>query len=130
GYYRPVQNWNDGKLQEYKERKVYDIANSHLDEGRIARIKEAEEKEACGCKESDAREFDIPMLVTTRTCPNCKIAASMLDKAGIVYNKVLADEERDIVAKFGIKQAPTLIAVMDGKPEAMTGVAAIKAYIG
>ena len=130
GYYRPVQNWNDGKLQEYKERKVYDIANSHLDEGRMARIKVAEDKETCGCKESDAREFDIPVLVTTRTCPNCKIAASMLDKAGIVYNKVLADEERDIVAKFGIKQAPTLIAVMDGKPEAMTGVAAIKAYIG
>ncbi len=30
GYYRPVQNWNDGKLQEYKERKVYDIGASRL----------------------------------------------------------------------------------------------------
>ena len=25
GYYRPVQNWNDGKLQEFKNRKEYDI---------------------------------------------------------------------------------------------------------
>ena len=25
GYYRPVQNWNDGKAQEYKDRKVYNI---------------------------------------------------------------------------------------------------------
>ena len=25
GYYRPVQNWNDGKLEEFKMRKVYDI---------------------------------------------------------------------------------------------------------
>ena len=25
GYYRPVQNWNDGKSEEFKERKVYKI---------------------------------------------------------------------------------------------------------
>ena len=30
GYYRPVQNWNDGKAQEYKDRKVYNIGHSHL----------------------------------------------------------------------------------------------------
>ena len=30
GYYRPVQNWNDGKTQEYKERKMYDIGHSVL----------------------------------------------------------------------------------------------------
>lgn len=28
GYYRPVQNWNDGKAQEYKNRTVYDILHS------------------------------------------------------------------------------------------------------
>ena len=34
GYYRPVQNWNEGKSQEFKERKVYDIgpvSYTHLD---------------------------------------------------------------------------------------------------
>ena len=25
GYYRPIQNWNDGKAQEYKDRRVYTI---------------------------------------------------------------------------------------------------------
>ena len=30
GYYRPVQNWNDGKLQEYANRTEYDIAHSSL----------------------------------------------------------------------------------------------------
>lgn len=30
GYYRPVKNWNDGKLQEFKERKVYDVEHSHV----------------------------------------------------------------------------------------------------
>ena len=30
GYYRPVQNWNDGKAQEFKDRKVYNIGASRL----------------------------------------------------------------------------------------------------
>lgn len=30
GYYRPVKNWNDGKAEEYKNRKVYDLNHSHL----------------------------------------------------------------------------------------------------
>ena len=34
GYYRPVQNWNDGKTQEFKDRKVYDLTLSliHISE--------------------------------------------------------------------------------------------------
>lgn len=30
GYYRPVQNWNDGKAQEFKDRTVYNLGASHL----------------------------------------------------------------------------------------------------
>ena len=30
GYYRPVQNWNDGKAQEFRDRKLYDIGHSVL----------------------------------------------------------------------------------------------------
>ena len=26
GYYRPVQNWNDGKVQEFEDRKTYEVA--------------------------------------------------------------------------------------------------------
>ena len=28
GYYRPVQNWNDGKVQEYRQRKNYRLAGN------------------------------------------------------------------------------------------------------
>ena len=28
GFYRPVNQWNDGKQEEFKERKVYDIKNA------------------------------------------------------------------------------------------------------
>lgn len=35
GYYRPVQNWNDGKAQEFKDRKTY---SSHVAAERINQI--------------------------------------------------------------------------------------------
>jgi ribonucleoside-triphosphate reductase len=25
GYFRPVQNWNEGKRQEFEERKMYNV---------------------------------------------------------------------------------------------------------
>jgi anaerobic ribonucleoside-triphosphate reductase len=31
GFFRPVQEWNDGKKEEYKERKEYNIGNSYSD---------------------------------------------------------------------------------------------------
>lgn len=27
GYYRPINNWNNGKKQEFRERKNYNIEN-------------------------------------------------------------------------------------------------------
>ncbi|HNS66925.1 MAG TPA: anaerobic ribonucleoside-triphosphate reductase, partial [Mesotoga infera] len=32
GYYRPVQNWNIGKQEEFKRRKVYQIRRESIDE--------------------------------------------------------------------------------------------------
>ncbi len=120
GYYRPVQNWNDGKAQEYKDRKVYNIATSKLTHG--APTAQAEES---GC--ADAKEGVY--LFTTATCPNCKIACSFLDKSGIAYEKLLADEHADLAKEFAIKQAPTLVVVKDGAVEKYAGVSDIKKYI-
>ena len=119
GYYRPVQNWNDGKSQEYKDRKVYDIANSKLThEGVI--------KAECACEEAVSDIADATYLFTTATCPNCKIACSILDKAGVAYEKLLANEHTDLVEEFGIKQAPTLVVVKDGNVAKFAGVSDIK----
>ena len=122
GYYRPVQNWNDGKSQEYKDRKVYDIATSVL------------KRNGCSaCEEQPvvvkpAKE-SATYLFTTATCPNCKIACSVLDKAGVKYEKMLANDNKDLVAEFGIKQAPTLVVVSDGQATKYTGVSDIKKYL-
>ncbi|MBE7049343.1 MAG: ribonucleoside triphosphate reductase [Ruminococcaceae bacterium] len=120
GYYRPVQNWNDGKAQEYKERKVYDIENSKL----TRTIKEAG-KEVSNAPATDNAD-DGTYLFTTATCPNCKIACSILDKNGISYNKLLADENKDMAVKFEIKQAPTLVIVKGGSVSKFAGVSDIK----
>ena len=118
GYYRPVQNWNDGKSQEYKDRKVYDVANSKLTHG-------APDMEiTAACEESSIA--DGTYLFTTATCPNCKIAKALLDKAGVVYETMLANEHPDMVSELGIKQAPTLVVVKDGEVHKCTGVSDIK----
>ncbi len=122
GYYRPVQNWNDGKSQEFKDRKVYDIANSKLTHDGV-------KEEACDCASNDAVMADGVYLFTTATCPNCKIAVSLLDKAGVIFNKLLANENVEAVNALGIKQAPTLVVVENGVANKYTGVSDIKKYL-
>ena len=123
GYYRPVQNWNDGKAQEYKDRKVYDIANSKLTRNGVVT-----EEKACACEEKKAEEG--VWLFTTATCPNCKIACALLDKAGFKYEKLLANEHADMANAFGVKQAPTLVVVKDGVVSKFAGVSDIKKMLG
>lgn len=122
GYYRPVQNWNSGKSQEYRERKVYNPADSVLRHGTAETKKEESE---CVC---EARGSGI-MLFATKTCPNCKIAAAKLDKAGISYEKIYADENPDAAVKYGVKQAPTLVVVKNGSVEKYAGAGPVQRFI-
>ena len=121
GYYRPVQNWNDGKAQEYKERKVYDIENSKL----TSKLKE-EAKAECKKEECNTGMKDGYYIFTTATCPNCKIACTLLDKEGILYSKLLANENKELAEALEIKQAPTLVIVKDGTVNKYAGVSDIK----
>ena len=119
GYYRPVQNWNDGKLQEYKDRKVYDVKNA-------AKYEEFE----INCQNtgniSAAKEnYTNIILFTTANCPNCKIAKKFLDEANIKYEVVVADVDVDKAVQYGIRQAPTLIA----DNEKFTGLSEIRIFI-
>ena len=123
GYYRPVQNWNDGKTQEYKDRKVYDIAHSKFTHQGTAPAEEVKNEE----KTSDLK--DGLMLFATTTCPNCKIASAILDKENISYEKIYADKTPELAEKFGIKQAPTLVAINGENIEKYIGVSDIKKYL-
>ena len=122
GYYRPVQNWNDGKSEEFKMRQTYNIKNSKLKHG----IKESD-VEDCEARGPVATET---MLFGTKTCPNCKMAKMLLEKAGVEYKWVDAEENVELTNTFGIKKAPTLIVPNeDGSFVAYENASNIKGYI-
>ncbi len=123
GYYRPVQNWNNGKSQEFKDRVEYNLSTS-----KIKRNGPKEEKTDDVMRLVESVEIEKPILVTTKTCPNCKVAANMLERAGIAYEKILVDENPEIAKKFGITQAPTLIAQGNGEVEIYTGIMNVKKF--
>ena len=142
GYYRPVQNWNAGKTQEYRERREYKVESSHLthsgplpDGEATARLAgksvpaEQPAPQPAAPVQATAGDKKKALFFKTATCPNCRIAASYLDKAGYAYEPVLADENAELAVSYGVKQAPTLI-VFDG--DAFTkyaGAGAIKSYL-
>ena len=111
GYYRPVQNWNDGKSQEFKDRLVYNIGNSILKKTApiIEEIKAAKEEVAAPAA-AEAKAY----LFSRVTCPNCRVAEGLLGKAGVAYEKLIAEENVDLCHKYGIKGAPTLV-ITDGE---------------
>ncbi len=114
GYYRPVQNWNDGKAQEFKDRKTYDISTSEL---KKKASKKKSEAKKCECEEN--------MLFTTKTCPNCKIAKRVLEENNVEYKVIDAEEEVELTTKFGISSVPTLVT-KDG--EIITNASNITKY--
>lgn len=119
GYYRPVQNWNVGKTEEFKERKEYNISTSRLTHG--APVKEMV------CEEKAFHEGTY--LFTTKTCPNCKIAKSILDKASFGYQVVDAEDNPDLCKEFGIMQAPCLVIAHAGEVSTYRNVSDIKGFI-
>ena len=128
GYYRPVQNFNDGKAQEFKDRRVYDIANSH-----IKREDRTVDHAHCDCcKKEEAVSVDADskfILFATKTCPKCKIAAQLLDKKGISYEKLFVEENRDFATQLELKQAPTLVIQKGNEFEKIADLPAVKAFI-
>lgn len=129
GYYRPIQNWNDGKAQEFKDRKMYvpkEISNNK--EESCAECEVAENIKT----DNNNTEITLPVgnyLFKTETCPNCKIAESKLDKASIPYVKMVANENVDLVKSLGIKQAPTLVVVGEATVDKFVGTSQIIQFI-
>ena len=126
GYYRPVQNWNDGKAQEFKDRTVYNLGASHLKNERTVSHTVEDGKHEDAPKASNGARV---MLFTTKTCPNCKIAYTLLDKANIGYEKIDAEAQEDLTMKYGIRQAPTLIVADGDGYESFVNLSNIKKFI-
>ena len=121
GYYRPVQNWNDGKSQEYKNRKLYDIEHSCLKKVHSSIVTIS--KDDVEVKPVEG----IKYLFTTKTCPNCKAAKEMLK--GERCQVVDAEEHPELVKKYGVMQAPTLVVVNGTKAKKYVNASNIKKYV-
>ena len=106
GYYRPVQHWNEGKTQEFKERTPY-ISESN-----------------------SVHSYPNILLFTTKTCPNCHVAKEYLKDR--TYKVIDAEEESMLATKYNIRTAPTL--VIHGEEDAneikyYTGLSEIRTYL-
>ena len=129
GYYRPVQNWNDGKSQEFLDRKTYDIGHSVLrHSGPLPEGGAAKESAGQPAAEAPAAQ-DRNYLFVAATCPNCKLAMALLDKAGIPYERLIATDHVELVNQFGVKQAPTLVLAREEGFEKYKGVSDIKGWL-
>lgn len=150
GYYRPVQNWNDGKAQEYKNRTVYDILNSKAPISDTVSEKKEEKAEkqpqasrtAAEMKSRSSKTAVVTMskddikiqhpetvkyLFTTSTCPNCKIAKEMLE--GEEYQVIDAEKNPELVSRYGIMQAPTLVVIKGDQMKKYVNASNIQKYV-
>jgi anaerobic ribonucleoside-triphosphate reductase len=121
GYYRPVQNWNEGKAQEYKNRKIYNISRSnerHLTtEGKRIELTKVQK---------DTRMEDGLYLFTTKSCPNCHIAKEYLKN--LPFAIVDAEENQELAVEFNIMQAPTLVEIKNGAVNKYANASNIKRF--
>lgn len=124
GYYRPVQNWNDGKCEEFKDRKVYDIGKSVLKRQKPEEETAQQQAQREACDSQKAQVF----LFTTATCPNCKMAEGFLQAKDVDYVKLAAEEHTDLVRKYGILQAPTLVVDQNSNVQKFMNVSEIRRY--
>ena len=121
GYYRPVQNWNDGKTQEYKNRKLYDIDNSCLKKVHSSIVTVSRDDVEIKPMEG------VKYLFTTKTCPNCRMAKEMLK--GEAVQIIDSEENPELVKKYGIMQAPTLVIVDGARTKKYVNASNIKKYV-
>lgn len=123
GYYRPVQNWNDGKLQEYKNRTEYDIENSVLKYSMVVTVSEKDGEKDVQIETPD----EVKYLFTTKTCPNCSLAKELLKDTAYVL--IDAEENMELTREYGVMQAPTLVVAGKDTVKKYVNVSNITKYV-
>ena len=141
GYYRAVQNFNDGKEHEYHDRKEYKFDNSifntteenndvlKADYTELPKLDENSHdlESAVRTLLADTRK---PMLFTTATCPNCKMAKKFISEAEFDCDILLAEDNAELVKLYEITSAPTLVVFEQGQPKKIQNVSNIRKFLG
>ena len=134
GYYRPVQNWNAGKTEEFKERKLYDVMNPKYQPKNKKSVDTAEkscdsaEKSCDSAEKTSAPKLARYTLFTTATCPKCKAIKAIFDKGGVIYDTVDCYASTDLVSAYGVTNAPTLVVPVGEGYEIYRGEGEIRKF--
>jgi anaerobic ribonucleoside-triphosphate reductase len=113
GYYRPIKNWNDGKIAEFKNRKEYRLGEQISFETPLEKKEKVEAVEKMVSKLP--KEGKRYVLFVTHTCPNCRLVKVILDDHHIEYEEVYADDNMELAKEHNIRSVPTLLVVDEGK---------------
>ena len=124
GYYRPVQNWNDGKLQEYANRTEYDLGKSALKKP-VATMVTLSDYDS-EVRVSVEKPENAAYLFITKTCPNCRLAKEYLKN--MKYMVIDAEENMELANRYGVMQAPTLVVVNGDEYQKYVNASNIKKY--
>ena len=109
GYYRPVNNWNDGKTKEYEMRKEYKIEEEKAcNDKSTEKVEKKEETKQSSTKSNAVKGY---LLFGTKTCPNCEIAKKKLKEKNVAYEFIDAEEMPGLTQKYDVMSAPTLIRI-------------------
>ncbi len=110
GYYRPISNWNDGKVQEFKDRKEYRPTDSEVlraDELESDSLNNVVEIDAI--KEDISKTSDVPTIYVQDYCPRCRGAIQRLRLKGVDFNVVNCMENKEEAARLNLQETPTII---------------------
>ena len=111
GYYRPVQNWNDGKVQEFKHRKEY-VAEASVMKARdvMKDVAEAKVQEQQQQQQQVAMSnVEVPTIYVQDHCPKCKGAEQRLQVSGIEFATVNCTENMEEARRLQLTETPTII---------------------
>ena len=120
----------DGKTEEFKERKVYKVLDAIKDEDAILSGKTSKPCAACEATEEHLKDGEYKLILcATKTCPKCAMVTLFLDRAGLTYEKIYAEDNEQFFIDHGIKEAPTLIVVKKDGYEAVANPSNIRKFI-
>lgn len=120
GYYRAVRNWNKGKSDEFKHRKMF-----NLEDSKEYKISSADS--GCGC--SSIQKISAPVTTNVaslasstndissyefyvrKTCPNCPPVKEYMSTVNLSGNTIDVDTNNGLTqaAEKGVFASPTVI---------------------
>lgn len=136
GYYRPVRNWNDGKVSEFKNRKTYNPATiekaSHQTHPAASDAPAEGAAPAPAPTQTNGAAPDTgAILLTTKTCPNCRAARRILTEAGIPFQLLYAEnpDGAKVARDYDISAVPTLLASDHGTVHLYYNIGNIRQFV-